>query len=333
MDFLITFARPKPHMGIMIGLFLATFLTFVQYNCENLFDCVDDSLKQDEEFLPTSPRRWTNTRYWQKVRNVARCIASCGDGDMRAPDLITLCEVENDSVVDDLVNHSQLREMRYGYIVTNSPDPRGIDVALIYNKFVFKPINSYPLRVDFKDTDHQLRHVLYVSGETISGDTLHILVVHAPSRYGGTKASSPRREAMANRVIQAIDSIRNISPEANIIVSGDFNDGAEDTSLKMLEDRGLSNIGRNAVGKANGTPQTKVKGSYRYQGVWGSIDHILISNPIIRHVSDCYINAQKWLLEKDKKYGGVKPRRTFNGYKFRKDGYSDHLPVVLRLEY
>lgn len=317
----------------MIHLLLASLLTFVQYNCENLFDCEHDSLKQDTEFLPQSARGWGYTKYWTKVRNVAQCLLSCGNDEGAPPDFVTLCEVENDSVVVDIIRHSQLREAHYEYIMTNSPDVRGIDVALLYNPFAFRPINHYSLAVDLEDKNHPLRHILYVAGVTIADDTLHIFVVHAPSRYGGKRKSSPRREAVALRVCQSIDSIRAISNHAKIIVAGDFNDGPDDKSLKIYEDDAMSNAARDAKGRYEGNDNQKVKGTYKYKGEWESIDHVLVSSSLIDNVVEGFVNAPSFLLENDKQYGGLKPRRSFVGYRFRKDGYSDHLPLVIKFSF
>lgn len=312
----------------MFTLLLTSFLTLVQLNCENLFDCRHDSLKQDMEYTPEGNRRWTYSKYWQKVRNISRELISCDSDNGRLPDIITLCEIENDSVLRDITKRSQLKEMHYGYIMTNSADARGIDVALLYNRFAFRPIDHYSLTVDYVDENHPLRDILYVSGVTISDDTLHIFALHAPSRYGGKKYSEPRRLAVVNRVIASVDSLRAISPNAKIIVTGDFNDEADDKSLQRLEVYSFVNVSKDAIAE-----NKKVKGTYKYEGKWGSIDHFLVSGTLIESVAECYINTADFLLEKDKKYGGVKPRRTFIGYRFRRDGFSDHLPLVLKLKF
>lgn len=132
-----------------LSLLLSSLLTLVQLNCENLFDCRHDSLKQDIEFTPEGDRRWTASKYWDKLDNTAKAIISCGteDGDWRLPDLVALCEVENDSVMHDLTRRSLLRSANYEYIMTSSPDERGIDVALLYSPGSFAPVRHYPLRI------------------------------------------------------------------------------------------------------------------------------------------------------------------------------------------
>ena len=120
-------------------------LTIVELNCENLFDYFDDEGKDDAEYLPEATRHWTKKRYWRKLNNIAQELISCSDDGI--PDLIALCEVENDSVVHDLLRRSLLRNAGYEYLMTSSPDLRGIDVALLYSPFSFAPIRSYPIRV------------------------------------------------------------------------------------------------------------------------------------------------------------------------------------------
>ena len=185
-----------------LSLLLSSLLTLVQLNCENLFDCRHDSLKQDIEFTPEGDRRWTASKYWDKLDNTAKAIISCGteDGDWRLPDLVALCEVENDSVMHDLTRRSLLRSANYEYIMTSSPDERGIDVALLYSPGSFAPVRHYPLRIKPMKGMRPTRDILYVAGRIITGDTVHIFVVHAPSRYGGERRTRPHRKLVADRL-------------------------------------------------------------------------------------------------------------------------------------
>ena len=302
----------------------AQTLTVVELNCENLFDCQHDSLKQDTEFLPEATRHWTRKRYWQKLNNIAQeLLSTCDDG---IPDLIALCEVENDTVLHDLSRRSLLRNAGYEYVMTDSPDLRGIDVALLYSPVSFALMGSQSLRVMPVEGMRPTRDILYVSGRVLSGDTLHLFVVHAPSRYGGERHSRPFRQAVAERLCQSVDSIRAISPDASILVAGDFNDEADGPIVTYIGQHGLVNLTKDAHG------QNDVKGTYRYQGQWGSIDHIFGSPYIYNKVEKAYIHAPKFLLEEEKTYGGVRPRRTYNGMRYQQ-GYSDHLPLVLRLRW
>ena len=302
----------------------AQSLTVVELNCENHFDCKDDSLKQDEEFLPEATRHWTSRRYWRKLNNIAQeLLSTCDNG---IPDLIALCEVENDTVMHDLTKRSLLRNAGYEYVMTCSPDIRGIDVALLYSPYAFAPVSSYPIRVMPVEGMRPTRDILYVSGQTVTDDTLHVFVVHAPSRYGGERYSRPFRMAVAERLCQSVDSIQMMAPNAHILIAGDFNDEADGPVIQHICRHRLRNLTKEARG-LNG-----VSGTYRYKGQWGSIDHVLGSRSIYKKVDTAYVHAPKFLLEEEKLYGGYRPRRTYNGMKHQ-NGYSDHLPLVVRLQW
>ena len=297
-------------------------LTIVELNCENLFDYHDDVGKDDSEYLPEATRHWNKKRYWRKLNNIAQELLSCSDESI--PDLIALCEVENDSVLHDLTRRSLLRNAGYDYLTTSSPDVRGIDVALLYSPFSFAPIRSYPIRVTPIEGMRPTRDILYACGEVFSGDTLHVFVVHLPSRYGGERYSRPFRQTAVDRLCQSIDSIRAVSPEAKLLIAGDFNDGPDSDILRGIYRHGLHNLTKDARGE-NG-----VKGTYRYQGEWESIDHILASPYIYNKVESSRIHSPKFLLESEKLYGGYRPRRTYNGMRYQ-PGYSDHLPLVVKI--
>lgn len=301
-----------------IALLLVSWLTLVELNCENLFDCYHDSLKQDTEWLPASVRKWTPDRYWRKVNNIGQEILSCQEDGF--PDLVALVEVENDSVLRDLTRRSLLRNAGYQYLMTQSPDVRGIDVALLYQPFSFRPICYDELDVQPLEGMRPTRDILYVQGETMNGDTLHVFVVHAPSRYGGEKATRPNRRVVMERIGGAIHQL---PPDAKVIVAGDFNDYADSPSLLFLEEHGLHNVTKDVVGSHG------AKGTYRYKGRWQSIDHVLVSTVLCDSVAQTFVHDAPFLLEEDKKYGGFKPFRTYNGYRYQR-GFSDHLPLVVR---
>ncbi len=315
----------------MLSLLLASWLTLVELNCENLFDCQHDSLKQDTEWLPASVRNWTPARYWRKVNSIGQEILSCQDDGI--PDLVALVEVENDSVIFDLTRRSLLRHAGYEYLMTQSPDVRGIDVALLYQPMTFRPLCCDYLEVEPLEGMRPTRDVLYVQGETLnrgdvaggsSGrDTLHVFVVHAPSRFGGEHPTRPNRRVVMERIMQVV---RELPEDAKVIIAGDFNDYDDSPSLQYLEQQGLINVTREARG-SNGA-----QGTYRYQGEWESIDHVLVSRVLRDFVAESFINDAPFLLEEDKKYGGVKPLRTYNGYRYQR-GFSDHLPLVVRFRF
>ena len=303
---------------MFLSLLLTGFLTLVELNCENMFDCQHDSLKDDVEWMPDGKRKWTSARYWRKLNHIGQEILSCQQEGV--PDLVALVEVENDSCLFDLTRRSLLRGAGYEYLMTQSPDVRGIDVALLYQPMAFRPICYDYLDVKPLEGMRPTRDILYVKGETLRGDTLHIFVVHAPSRFGGEKQSRPNRQLVADRVMGVV---RQLPAEAKVIIVGDFNDGATDPALRFMEKGGMYNVTAKATG-AHGA-----KATYRYQGVWQSIDHVFVSTALADCIDKAFINDAPFLLEEDKKYGGVKPLRTFNGYRYQR-GFSDHLPLVVR---
>ena len=206
--------------------------------------------------------------------------------------------------------------------MTESPDLRGIDVALLYSPFTFRPISHHAIRIEPLKDMRPTRDILYVCGQVVSGDTLHVFVVHAPSRSGGEAVTQPHRLQVASRLVESVDSVFQLHPEAKILVAGDFNDYAENKSIRRIEES-LFDISRNATGR-NGA-----KATYRFQGEWGSLDHIFASKAMADRVAECYIFDAPFLLEEDETYGGVRPRRNYLGMRYLK-GFSDHLPLVAR---
>jgi endonuclease/exonuclease/phosphatase family metal-dependent hydrolase len=271
--------------------------------------------------MPDGKRKWTPARYWRKLNHIGQEILSCQQEGV--PDLVALVEVENDSCLFDLTRRSLLRGAGYDYLMTQSPDVRGIDVALLYQPMTFHPICYDYLDVKPLEGMRPTRDILYVKGETLRGDTLHVFVVHAPSRFGGEKQSRPNRQLIADRLMSVV---KQLPADAKVMIAGDFNDGATDPALRFLEDKGLHNVTAKATGSHG------AKATYRYQGVWQSIDHVFVSPVLLNSVEQSFINDGPFLLEEDKKYGGVKPLRTYNGYRYQR-GFSDHLPLVVRFRH
>lgn len=312
----------------MLSLLLASFLTFVELNCENLFDCQHDSLKQDQEFLPEGSHHWTPSRYWKKLNHLSQAILSCGDNNENPvlPDIVALTEVENDTVMRDLTKRSLLRNARYEYLMTSSPDVRGIDVALLYSPLSFRPVSHTSIFVPMPKGVRPTRDILYIKGMIADGGYLNIFVLHAPSRASGEATTQKYRMLVAEKVIEKIDEIRREDADARIIITGDFNDYANGSSLQYYVANGLVNASVGCKG-TNGA-----KGTYRYQGEWGSLDHFVVSQNIAENIKNCHINDADFLLEDDEKYGGKKPRRNYQGPMW-KNGYSDHLPLVVTLKF
>lgn len=311
----------------MLSLLLASLFTFVQLNCENLFDYMHDEGKEDTEFTPGGSYRWTKTRYWQKLNRTAQTLLSCADTRVQnMPDMAVLCEVENDTVMRDLTRRTLLRGARYDYVMTSSPDRRGIDVALVYSPFSFRLLDSYAVRVDTIKGMRPTRDILYAKGLLLDGDTLHVLGVHLPSRRGGEVASRLFRKRAAERLVDVVDSIYIVSPRACIIVAGDFNMYSGEKTMQFVLSHRLTDLSASATGRHG------AKGTYRYRGEWGSLDHILVSDALRHKWVSCSINDAPFLTEPDDKYGGTKPRRNFLGPVCR-NGFSDHLPLVCQFEF
>ena len=311
-------------MSMFLGLLLSSFLTLVEYNVENIFDTHHDEGKDDTEYLPDATCQWTEKRYWKKLDCIGKAILSCSEEGI--PDLVALCEVENEVTMHDLTKRSLLRNAGYEYVMTSSPDARGVDVALLYSPFSFSLVRSYGIRLPLIEGMRPTRDILYACGQLVSGDTLHVFVVHAPSRHGGEKTSRPFRLHAADRLLQSVDSIRALSPDASIVITGDFNDYHDSPALLRLCQHHLKNVTKEAPARYG------VAGTYRYRGEWNSLDHVLVSPVVAAKVDTAFIQSEKFLLEKDKFYGGYLPRRTYKGMKYQK-GYSDHLPLVTRFRW
>lgn len=310
---------------MFLSLILSSIFTFVELNCENLFDTVHDSLKNDIEFLPESNYHWTRTRYWRKVNHLSQEIIALGElgekKEWHLPDLVALCEVENDSAMIALTKRSLLRKAGYEYVMTSSPDERGIDVALMYQPASFRLLQNYSIRIKRLPDTRPTRDILYAKGTLVDDDTLHVFVVHAPSRRGGELASRPYRLQVASQLASSVDSLYALNAQAKILIAGDFNDYADSPALKKLEELHIINISKVAKGR-NGA-----KGTYRYQGEWGSLDQMLCSPSLAKLNASCEIGDLPFLLQDDEKYGGKKPFRTYLGPKYL-GGYSDHLPLL-----
>ena len=309
------------------------------YNVENLFDTKHDSLKNDYDFLPGGFMNWNNWKYWQKQRNIGRVITAVGE--MQSPALVGLCEVENDSVIFDLTKRSPIRAQQYEYIITNSPDRRGIDVALLYQRHKFKLIekNEYELIRSDKNA-RPTRNILHAVGQIVTGDTLDIFVCHFPSRYGGQLVSEGGRIDAAQLLRNKADSLFSIRHNANIIIMGDFNDHPDNKSIfKVLEARSLNyHLNKNELyNMFFHRIKERDFGTHKHEGRWGVLDQFIVSgNLLMEHEriridnNQAHIYKADFLTEKDEKYGGVRPFRTNLGPRYI-GGFSDHLPIYMDL--
>ncbi len=308
----------------------------MEYNVENLFDCEHDTLKNDLEFMPGSVRKWTSFRYWDKLLKIARVIVAAGEDYV--PDLVALCEVENDRVVRDLIGRSPLRETGYRYVMTSSPDQRGIDVALLYQPGTFRLLESRSIRIPSSQINRPpTRDILHVTGKVVTGDTLDVFVCHMPSRSGGQKESEPYRFFTASILKEQADSVMRRRVRPHLLLTGDFNDYPTDASIMevlgakapfgTVEERGLYNL---MAGR-------RKEGTYRYRGKWGILDQMIVSGLLLSEQAafrtsyeQARILAFPFLLMEEERYGGAVPFRTYWGVRYQ-GGYSDHLPILLEL--
>ncbi len=311
------------------------------YNVENLFDTKDDPEKMDEAFTPTGMYGWSYKKYNKKLHHIYRVLVSVGGWE--PPAVIGLCELENRFVLEELLSKTPLERFDYQIVHEESPDKRGIDVGLIYRKEKFQVLDYKPIHIRFPfDTTSRTRDILYVKGQLMKRDTVHIFVNHWPSRFGGHLETDPKRSFVAQTVRHYADSIYSRNPWANIVIMGDLNDAPSDQSLIEV---------LNAKGEAEGLELNDLynlmhkmeknwwEGSHKHEEHWGVLDQIIISPALVKrqeglHLRNerAYIFKADWMLMDEEVRLGKKPFRTFLGARYL-GGYSDHLPIYIDLEY
>ena len=309
------------------------------YNVENLFDTKDDPRKNDNEFLPGSKKNWSDYRYRQKLTNIYQVMTAVGEGSI--PDMAGLCEVENKSVLFDLIRETPLLKYNFRFIHKDSPDQRGIDVCLLYNPATISIIDTAFIRVTKAD-EHPLktRDILYAKVKLLTEDTLHVFVNHWPSRYGGEKKSVVKRVAAARILRNYTDSLFKLNKNANILIMGDFNDEPGDLSLaevlnaKCPVERTVNHLLYNLTCHVM---DDKNEGTHKFRSEWSVFDQIIVSGGLLQESGSVVCDNDgarvfndKFLLENDERYMGKKPFRTYYGPQYH-GGYSDHLPVYVDL--
>lgn len=307
-------------------------LRVVSYNVENLFHpkhdtvCIDSTTfieKDDYEWTPEGERRWSYTRYYRKVENIARVLTNIGEWD--GVDIVGLQEVENALCVKRLCY--TLRPGEYDFVHYESPDPRGIDVALIYKKSRVDTLNSKPLPIpspqgrESREEKLVTRDILYVCVRVDKRDTLHLFVCHLPSQRGGVAESEWKRTAVKEILQRSIDSVYALHPAAKIIVMGDMNSEPKE-DLDGLRNRMVVESQKSKV---------ESHGTHKFHGRWSCLDQFYTS-PALDSLSRAEIYNAAWIQEPDEKYLDLKPKRTYNGFRYQKDGFSDHLPILLKLK-
>ena len=314
--------------------------TIAFYNVENLFDTINDPNKYDEASPIMELKSGREEIYKQKVKNMADVISKIGAKTSKnSPAVIGLSEVENRAVIEDLANDPALSSKNYGIIHYESPDERGIDVALMYQKALFKPLSSSSHELKLRDNDGDrdyTRDQLLVSGY-LDGDLIHVIVNHWPSRSGGEARSRSKREEAAALNRRLIDSLQSNDPYAKILTMGDLNDNPNNSSLKkVLKAKGDKNrIGFKGLYNPMEGFFKKGLGSNAYRDSWSLFDQIIISKPLLEDDYYSYrffkagiFNAQ-FLITKKGQFKGY-PFRSFSWGGFT-NGYSDHFPVFVHV--
>lgn len=305
------------------------------YNVENLFHPGSDSLNPDREFTPSGSRAWTWEKYRAKVNRVARVILACGGWE--PPAILGLCEVEGRNVLFDLVKRSPLEKYGYRFVHYESPDPRGIDVALLYRPEKVEVLSQARIGVSIPmgDASYASRDLLHVMLRLLGEDTLHVIVNHWPSRRSGASRSRWKRIRAASALCEYASV--NIPPTSQVLLMGDFNDESADSSMAFLRHCFRPELcslplplpsHEDVGGTLVFDPGTGTQ--------WYCFDHILVSRDLLDSTAPLFTDSlyhvfsAPWILEEGDVRGGNIPYRTYRGYKYR-EGFSDHLPVLIDL--
>ena len=308
------------------------------YNCENLYDTLDQENVRDEEFLPGGRKNYTSVVYNDKLDHLSDVISQLGKEV--TPDglaIMGMAEIENQGVIEDLVRRPKLADRGYKIIHYDSPDLRGVDVAMIYQPKYFTPIYSAPVTMHLTNDDGSpkyTRDILYVKG-LLDGDTIHVMVNHWPSRLGGEAASAPGRIAVAQVCKNISDSLMRVNPDAKIMIMGDLNDDPVSTSCAEII---AAKADKKDVFKGQFyNPMYKFYkagiGTLAYNDSWNLFDQIMISYGTLNEKNGGYhyyktrIFNEPFLTNKTGAFKGY-PHRTFIGDRYVA-GYSDHFPVYL----
>jgi hypothetical protein len=330
----LVFSQKSPYQVAMIGF----------YNCENFYDTTDNPIVNDEEFLPNGPKHYNSTIYWNKVEHLATVLSLIGTDVSGIPNkdglsLIGVSEIENDTVLNDLVNHQLLKSRGYKIVHYDSRDARGVDVALLYNpkRFVVEKSDKLFVQLPSGSKDAWFtRDVLWVRGK-LDGESIDVYVNHWPSRSGGEERSAPARAAAASVVKRHVDSVAKANGTQKVVIMGDLNDDPVSPSImEVLQAKGKARDVRDG-GLFNPWMELYKNGigTLAYQDNWNLFDQIIISYPWLNKEQKGYffyknfIFNKEFMMENVGRYKGY-PMRTWDGNAYR-GGYSDHFPTYIVL--
>jgi len=336
-----------PFLGFLLSIFLISGIQVQAqkyqiaavgfYNLENLFDTIDSPNVRDAEFLPDAAKQWTSERYYYKLDHMAKVLSEVATD--KTPDglaVFGISEIENKGVIEDLIKRPALKDRNLKIVHYDSPDRRGIDVALVYRSDYFTVTNSTSNRLNTGDTNFITRDQLVVSG-LLLGEEVHFIVNHWPSRSGGEKRSRPKRNAAAELSRHLADSLLQLNPNAKIMIMGDLNDDPTNASvLKYIKATDKkSKLSDGYFYNPYLTLYKKGIGSLAYRDSWNLFDQIILTPALISEDKTswsffkAHIFRKNYLINQEGRYKGY-PKRSFVGNKFQ-GGYSDHLPVYIYL--
>ncbi len=310
------------------------------YNVENLFDTIDQPMTKDEDFTPSAKQNWNTPKYLQKMNHLAQVITA-----LEFPFVMGLCEVENKQVLTDLLKEKALTDKNYGIVHYESSDERGIDCALIYQKSKVTIMDSKPIRIAFPEAiaksgdgyTYTTRDILRVDTKMTNGAKVTFFVNHWPSRgRDGQEKSEARRVFVAGELRKEVDGIQMADPKSNIVIMGDLNDETDNISMtQTLRTNSPAESSTASLVDWMIPKDQAGEGTYNYKGTWNMLDHI-ISSPNLAQptskvsLSEPVIFKEDFIMYLDKKSNQMLPSHTYVGDKYY-GGYSDHLPVYIKL--
>lgn len=318
---------------ISLSAIASESFTVAFYNVENMFDHIDDVNVEDQEYTPNGLNAWTQEKSLAKILNIAKVIYKMRDSQGRTADVIGLAEVENEKVLKILTSIKEMKELGYQYIHFDSPDKRGIDVALLYRQGRFSPLSAKPIMVSIPGSK-PTRDILEVKG-VMGNENFVFYVNHWPSRSGGEAASMPFRAAAANILKQSYVKLLQESPSDKVIMMGDFNDNPNDKSLKnhLGAKLKLEEVMTGDIFNPYFALSRKGEGSNIFNDVWFNFDQILVSDQLVTKSAQglklvsTKVYRASFLFQQTGRFKGY-PKRSYSEGEI---GYSDHLPVYIEI--